>query len=110
LNFEINFSSLKILSITYKIGDGPVKVVTAKEHESLTIKSSIEVYGATYGPADVTDKVRSLISSGNRKILAANTTFGDSWVGTYKTLTVVYSDGTGKIKVAAAGETHELTL
>ena len=50
----------------------------------------IEVLGASYGPADVTDKVRSLYNSGVKTISAENSVFGDSWPGIVKSLRISY--------------------
>ena len=98
------FGTVKTLTVVYRIRNGPIKVVTCKENESITIQSSFQILGATYGPADVTEKVQSLVSGDNLSVQASNSVFGDPWVGNRKHLTVVYADGSEKPKVAFAKE------
>ena len=48
----------------------------------------IEIGGATYGPADVTDKVREMVEGGTIQIKASNSNFGDPWHGNKKSLSI----------------------
>ena len=50
----------------------------------------VEILGAAYGPADVTEKVRSLFDGGVKVIQAENAVFGDSWPGIVKSLHISY--------------------
>ena len=48
----------------------------------------LEIGGATYGPAVVTDKVRQLVDAGTFDIKASNSIFGDPWYGVQKSLSI----------------------
>ena len=50
----------------------------------------VEILGAAYGPADVTQKVRQLYEGGVKVIKAENAVFGDSWPGIGKSLHISY--------------------
>ncbi len=50
----------------------------------------VEILGAAYGPADVTEKVRQLYDGGVKVIKAENAVFGDSWPGIVKSLHISY--------------------
>lgn len=45
---------------------------------------------ASYGTADVTEKVRDFVKYGSDSILAADYEFGDTWPNVVKTLTITY--------------------
>jgi hypothetical protein len=71
----------------------------------------LQILGAAYGKADVTAAVAAAVDRradpNALDIAADNATFGDSWPGVPKTLTVVFrygSDGAPVIKVAREGE------
>jgi len=79
------------------------------------INDQLEILGAAYGLADVASQVRKAVnqsvSPNTLSIRADNATFGDSWPGFAKTLSVVCrygSDGAAVVKAAREGET--LTL
>lgn len=79
------------------------------------INDQLEILGAAYGLADVAAKVRAAVNQtvmpNTLSIRADNPTFGDSWPGVRKTLTVVCrygSDGGPVVKAVREGET--LTL
>jgi hypothetical protein len=102
----------KTLTIVFRFGsDGRVLVKTAREGETLSLGAGdyqasregasiapptggdkLIVWGASYGPADVTAKVRSAVGADQTLQFAAdNATFGDSWPGVPKTCVVVTS-------------------
>ena len=57
---------------------------------SLPDGSFVQIFGASYGPEDVTHKVRQFYQSGVKTIQASNAVFGDPWPGFGKTLHVTY--------------------
>ena len=54
------------------------------------MSSQLIIYGAAYGPQDVTGKVRRLRNNQELSIVANNETFVDTWLGHKKSLIVVY--------------------
>ena len=76
-------------AIAYLIGS-----VKAVELKNITLKKVgkgwVEILGAAYGPADVTEKVRQIYNGGEKVIKAENSVFGDSWYGVEKTLSISY--------------------
>lgn len=50
----------------------------------------LTIVGASYGTADVTTKVASLVNNNSFRATASNDTFGDTWYGIAKSLAVVY--------------------
>ena len=53
--------------------------------------AELVIYGAAYGPEDVTAKVRNLREDQKLSFKVSNDTFGgDPWHGNEKTLVVVY--------------------
>ena len=103
----------KTLTVVFRYGsDGAALTKTAREGETLTLGQAdydasragasdatgrhgvLTVWGASYGPADVTSVVRSKIGGDqNLHFTADNQTFGDSWPGVPKTCVVVSSYG-----------------
>ena len=101
----------KTLTIVFRYGsDGGVAVKTVKEGETITLGDAdyqasrdhasgvtpkfgkLTVWGASYGPADVTDKVRARVAADQTlDFTADNDTLGDSWPGTRKACIVVSS-------------------
>lgn len=69
----IGFTEGQIIQPAFRDGEGPVQIL-----------------GAAYGPADVTNKVREIYNSGIKKIYAKNEIFGDPWFGVFKSLHVSY--------------------
>jgi hypothetical protein len=121
LNFTINNGTIgedgwrgqrKSLTIIYSYDGGDLQVIAAKEGDAiiihpdkqrkpkLTVQSSadndgLSILAASYGPDDVTYKVKQLISSSNiLSFKVDNTIFGDTWFGVPKTLIVVLGSGT----------------
>ena len=101
----------KTLTVVFRYGsDGGVAVKTVKEGETLTLSGAdyqasrdrasvatpqfgkLTIWGASYGPADVTDKVRARVAADQTlDFTADNDTLGDSWPGTRKACVVVSS-------------------
>ncbi|HEX5155216.1 MAG TPA: hypothetical protein VFW07_27430 [Parafilimonas sp.] len=98
----------KSITIIYNYNGGDLQVATAKEGDVISLspdpgralKSTANensadnrgssVLAATYGPHDVTHKVKNLISSYNTLLFPVNNILlGDAWHGTEKTLVVV---------------------
>jgi hypothetical protein len=98
----------KSIMIVYDYDGGDLHVATAIEGEAITIdpdklgnrrpvipepfsgSNSLSVLAASYGPDDVTYKIKSLISSYNTLSFPVdNTLFGDPWYGVAKTLVIV---------------------
>ena len=121
LNFIVNNKEIgedgwpgqkKSVTVVYSYDDGPLFIAAASESQVLTIgikefersnssprqtpvhEQRLSVLGATYGPEDVTSKVKSLISPFNTlSFKADNNTFGDSWYGVAKTLIIILGFG-----------------
>ena len=55
------------------------------------MSAELTIYGAAYGPNDVTAKVRNLRKDQRLSFTVNNETFGDSWYGVRKSLVVVYT-------------------
>ena len=76
-------------ALVYLIGS-----IQAIDLKNITVKKVgdgwVEILGAAYGPADVSDKVRQLYNGGENVIKAENSVFGDSWVNVVKTLSISY--------------------
>jgi hypothetical protein len=101
----------KTLTVVFRYGsDGAALVKAVREGETLTLGQAdydtsragasirpgvagrLTIYGASYGPADVTAALRRQIG-GDQSLsyTADNAAFGDSWPGVRKTCVVVYS-------------------
>ena len=84
---------VKTLSVVYQYNGIPL-IHTVKEHETLVVGQPLQILGATYGPTDVTAVVAAAVTPQQElHITANNTTFGDTWPGTKKSLTVTYRYG-----------------
>jgi len=99
----------KTLTIVYQYKEFAPQVVVQKDSERVMIAyqtktekyvapssdTQLQIVGATYGPADVTAKVKARVSDNHLMIDAWNQEFGNTWVNNKKTLTVVYRVGQG---------------
>ena len=54
---------------------------------------NLTILSAVYGRAEVTETAQKILSKGTTVFKAKNNVFGDSWVGTVKTLVITYLDG-----------------
>ena len=98
----------KSITIVYNYDGGELRVAAAKEGEMLTItpdtpkqlklpaantsadNEKLSVLAATYGPDDVTYRVRNMVSSYNTlSFTVDNTIFGETWYGVAKTLVII---------------------
>lgn len=70
----------------------------------------LTILSAVYGKADVTNKVRSLISQNSVSVRADNAVFGDPWYGVQKSLVIVYQYGSFKPEVIAVREGQNLKI
>jgi hypothetical protein len=115
----------KSITIVYNYEGGDLKVAAAKEGDVITVspdkprqfnpayihtltdENKLSVLAATYGPDDVTYKVKNLISSYNTlSFKADNVIFGDSWYGVPKTLVVVLGND-DEVKAVEVFTEHE---
>ncbi len=98
----------KSLTVVYQYGNGAPQVGAVTENQMLSITGRpgealaseadtssplLTVWGASYGPADVTSAVQGMIVQGDQSLSVTpnNTTFGDSWSGTVKSFVIVAS-------------------
>ncbi len=65
--------------------------------------NGIAIYGAYYGPADVTTAVVEKVMTGVVRIQADNSVFGETWAGNSKVLVILYRTSQGVDTLAAAG-------
>ena len=71
----------------------------------------LTIYGAAYGPKDVTAKVRSLRKGQKLSITVSNDTFGeDPWQGNDKTLVVVYKYTAHSVITKIVAEGHQCII
>lgn len=102
----------KSLLVVYNYDGGDLHIATAKEGDVLTINPEkfkrskpaffeesdesdrLSILAASYGPDDVTNKLKTMISKYNTLSFTVNNTiFGDSWYGVAKTLVVILGHG-----------------
>ncbi|MGD6690762.1 hypothetical protein VWY33_22365, partial [Xanthomonas citri pv. citri] len=101
----------KVLTVVYRYDDGATRTVAAKEGATLSVGATefaqadaqagdiaatgpvLTIWGASYGPVDVTAKVQGLVQQSDQTldITANNATFTDTWPNNVKTLVVVAS-------------------
>lgn len=114
---------LKSLVVVYQLGDAKPRVGIVREHQTFSFSEDnqpsewatmdlgqIQILGAAYGLADVTNQVASKIQNSVLQVQADNQSFGDSWYGTRKTLVIVYRDAQGNIKTSIAEEGSPLRI
>ncbi len=77
-------------AIAYLIGATQAVQLQVPAVKSVGNGQFVEILGAAYGPADVTEKVRALYDRGVKTIQAENAVFGDSWPGIVKSLHISY--------------------
>ena len=91
-------------------------VAIAQEGQKLCISppgyiAELTIIGATYGLGCVTDKTRTILGSSKHLVVTANNaTFGDTWHGVKKSLTVVYQYEGHPTAVAIAQEGQKLCI
>jgi len=121
----------KTLTVVARFGaDGAPVVKAVREGETLTlgraeydasragastapgVSGRLTIFGASYGPADVTAALRSRVGSDQAlNFTADNATFGDSWPGVPKTCVVVSSyQGSGPVTDIVLESTASSTM
>ena len=102
----------KTLVVVYEYNGVPSMLNVVKESERMYFIASpaLRILGASYGPADRTEKVVSLVKNTALEVVADNDTFGDTWVGITKTLVVIYQYGEEKPIVAIAQEGQPMNI
>lgn len=117
------YGNQKSLVIVYQYGNYAPSVATAAEGNTISItqrnaprrygrlnSDDPAIFGAAYGLADVTKKVRRLVDGGASRISAQNDQFNDSWPGVKKTLVIVYEDESGSpaVQITEEGDSWDL--
>mgnify|MGYP002803993098 FL=1 len=74
------------------------------------MSNELIIYGAAYGRADVTGKVRNLRKAQKLSVKASNEVFSDSWPGVIKSLVVVYSYGNATVQTQVVREGESLDI
>ncbi len=77
-------------AIAYLIGATQAVQLEVPAVKNLGNGQFVEIFGAAFGPADVTKKVRKLYNGGVKIIKAEDSVFGDSWVNVEKSLYISY--------------------
>jgi hypothetical protein len=91
-------------------GKPTLKAVVEDQRLSLQTDLPLQILSATYGPADVTAKVKSRIDNQEIHLTADNGTFGDTWHGVKKSLTVTYQFGNEQPQTAIVAEGSALHI
>ena len=96
----------KTLVVVYEYNGVPSMVNVAIENNRMYFIASpaLHILGASYGPADRTQQVISLVKNAALKVVADNETFGDTWKTKTKALVVIYQYGEEEPIVAIAEE------
>jgi hypothetical protein len=67
----------------------------------------LDIIKATYGPADISDKLLTKYKAGDRTFYPKNDTWGDPEEGAVKTLTIKYKHGDETFEKTAQEHTSE---
>jgi hypothetical protein len=114
----------KTLVIVYQYGEEHPSITVVKENDQFELLYSkrnefndsadpctLTILGAAYGPAVVTDKVRSLVKDGSTlEVEAINAVFGDPWRGQLKSLVIVYRYGSKAPRMQITAEHTSISL
>ena len=102
----------KTLVVVYDYVGAVSMLNVMKENEKMHFiaSPSLSIHGATYGPAPVTKKVVSLVRNRTLNVVANNDTFGDTWHGHTKSLTITYQYGQERPIVEIAKEGSALNI
>lgn len=120
----------KSITILYNYDGGDLQVEAAKEGDVMLInpdkikaqrsvnedvtkgKNKLTILAASYGPQDITDKVRDLIAYSSLSFTIDNAVLGDTWNGVAKTLVLVLGSGNQvkEVKVFAEREFCDINL
>lgn len=82
-------NTLKSFTLVYGYGPTDVKTLVVTENAPVLITPPLTILGASYGKTDVTTKVAAAVKYDTLNVAVGNATFGDSWPGVQKALTVV---------------------
>ncbi len=103
----------KTLAVAYQFNGQLPRLVVAIENQELSADntasskyyavSDVKIYGAYYGPTDVTAAVATLAQAGTFNIQASNSLFGNTWSGNTKLLAIFYQNPAGDDKLAVVG-------
>lgn len=106
----------KSMTILYNYDGGNLQVEAAKEGDILSIhpdkmkvqrsvtdavitnNNKLTILAASYGPQDVTDKIRDLVAYNSLSFTVDNAVLGDTWNGVAKTLVLVLGSASGQVK------------
>ncbi|EFC40232.1 predicted protein [Naegleria gruberi] len=107
-------------SIVFEANSPLSSIVRKRRHEAVNKEvckyvpqDGINILAATYGPEDVTEKVKEFLNTERTflRVEATNNTFGDTWAGVIKYLVVYYTiDKDDEIYVASKIEHQTLTI
>ena len=102
----------KTLVVVYEYNGVPsmLNVVIEDNRMYFIASPALRILGASYGPADRTEKVASLVKNTALEVVADNETFGETWKTKTKTLVVIYQYGEEKPNVAIAEEGHTMSI
>ena len=102
----------KTLVVVYEYNGVPSMVDIAVENNRMYFIASpaLRILGASYGPADRTEKVISLVKNTALEVVADDKTFGDTWPGRAKALVVIYQYGEEKPDVAIARQGRVMNI
>ena len=99
----------KSLVVVYQYSELPMVAISVDGDRMHFIASpSLRILGAAYGRKDVTEKMKGMVKNRALKAPATDGTFGDSWVGVYKTLVTVYQYGEEQPSLAVVKEPNAL--
>ena len=87
-----------------------VDIATEGSRMYFIVSPALRILGASYGPADRTEKVISLVRNAALEVVADDETFGDPWPHATKTLVVVYQYGEEKPVVAVATQGSKMNI
>ena len=102
----------KTLVVVYEYKGVPSMLSVVKEKQKMyfAVSPPLCILGATYGPADRTDEVVSLVKDAALNVVASNATFGNTWKEKTKTLVVMYRYGNEKPAVKIAKQNERLSI
>jgi hypothetical protein len=94
--------------------DSRIRTVTAQENANLEISpqglSGLQIFGASWGPLDVTQIVKNHVQNGVLNVIASNEVFSGAFPGNVKVLTIAWANAAGHFGVATAQEGHPVHL
>ncbi len=108
------YGTVKVLTVVYQVGFGPITTGVAVENTNLQIKSALgntlRVLGASFGQKDVTASVQSLVNNNELYLNASRTVYNAGLNGYTSTLVVVYQYGNRDPQVVVLKEGESVTI